>query len=78
MFKERIGSISLKQLIRMAKERRPGTMGVAETLVIEYNGKKKSPYSRLFLSKLYAKDNENETPVESERDLFNLGDDTEE
>lgn len=71
MFKERIGAISLKLLIRTAKERRPGTMGVAEVLVIEYNGKKKSPYSRLRLNKLYMKDTDDtETPVETEADLF--------
>ena len=56
VFKERLGDISIKQIIRTAKERRPGTMGVAEAMVIEYNGKKKiSPY-RLSIHKLYEKD----------------------
>ena len=56
VFKERLGDISIKQIIRTAKERRPGTMGVAEAMVIEYNGKKKiSPY-RLSIQKLYEKD----------------------
>ena len=38
----------------MAKERRAGSMGVAETMVILYNGKKKSPAFRLSLQKLYS------------------------
>lgn len=55
-FKERVGNLSVKQLTRNAKDRRPGSMGFAETMVIEYNGKKKNPHTRLAVSKLYAKD----------------------
>ena len=56
VFKEKLGAISVKQLTRMAKERRPGSLGYAEALVIEYNGKKKqSPY-RLQIRKLYEKE----------------------
>ena len=55
-FKEKIGAISVKQLIRIAKERRPGSMGVAEAIILEYNGKKKTSARRLNMSKLYAKD----------------------
>lgn len=54
VFKEKLGSVSVKQVIRMAKERRAGSMGVAETMVILYNGKKKSPALRLSLQKLYS------------------------
>ncbi|MBO5068238.1 MAG: hypothetical protein J6C62_07550 [Clostridia bacterium] len=56
VFKERLGDVSIKQLIRTAKERRPGTMGVAEAMVIEYNGKKKISQYRLSIQKLYDKD----------------------
>ena len=34
VFKERLGDISIKQLVRTAKERRPGMMGMAEAMVI--------------------------------------------
>ena len=64
VFKERLGDVSIKQLLRTAKERRPGTMGVAETMVIEYNGKKKVSQYRLSIQKLYAKtydDNEEQS-----------------
>lgn len=58
IFKERVGNISVKQLTRTAKDRRPGAMGFAEAMLIEYNGKRKSPAGKLFINKLYAKDNE--------------------
>lgn len=57
LFKEKLGAVSIKQLVRCAKERRPGAMGYAEAIVIEYNGKKKNPSERLSLDKLYAKEN---------------------
>ena len=56
IFKERVGNVSVKQLVSMAKERRSGSMGVAEALLIEYNGKRKNPAGRLPINKLYAKD----------------------
>jgi hypothetical protein len=62
LFKEKIGAVSVKQLVRTAKERRPGSMGVAEAMLVEYNGKKKTNNYRLSLNKLYAK----------EHDIFNI------
>ena len=56
IFKKRVGNVSVKQLVRMAKERRSGSMGVAEAMLIEYNGKRKNPAGRLPINKLYAKD----------------------
>ena len=53
-FKTKLGAISVKQLIRNAKERRQGMMGVAEVMVIEYNGRKKNSSAyRLQLKRLY-------------------------
>lgn len=56
-FKEKLGALSLKSIIRTAKERRPGCLGFAEAMVIEYNGKRKNPNTRLPMNRLYAKDN---------------------
>lgn len=56
-FKEKLGAVSLKSLIRTAKERRPGSMGYAEAIILEYNGKRKNPHTRLAMNKLYARDN---------------------
>ena len=56
LFKEKVGAASLKQLTRTAKERRPGCMGLAEAMVLEYNGKKKNNAYKLSINKLYAKE----------------------
>ena len=41
VFKEKLGMVSIKTLTRIAKDRRPGAMGYAEAMILEYNGKKK-------------------------------------
>ena len=67
VFKERLGAVSLKTLARTAKERRPGMLGYAEAMVIEYNGKKKNNIHRLRIGKLYEKegsDDEDYEPIE--------------
>lgn len=56
VFKEKIGAVSVKSLLRKAKERRPGAMGCAEAMVLEYNGRKKNSGYRLYMSKLYARE----------------------
>ena len=56
VFKEKLGAASVKQLVRAAKERRPGSMGVAEVMLLEYNGKKKSNSNRLFINQLYSRE----------------------
>ena len=55
-FREKVGAVSIKLLARTAKERRAGSMGFAEAMILEYNGKKKSPGARLAMNRLYAKD----------------------
>ncbi len=54
LFKEKLGVISVKQLQRKAKDRRPDCMGYAEAMILEYNGKKKSPEGKLRMNLLYA------------------------
>lgn len=56
IFKERLGSLPIKQLVRTAKERCPGCMGYAEVMVLTYNGKRKSTEKRLNLQKLHQKE----------------------
>lgn len=53
-FKEKVGAISPRQIGRQAKERCPGSMGYAETMVMAYNGKKKTMQGRLSMSKLHS------------------------
>lgn len=56
IFKEKLGAVSIKLITRTAKERRPGSMGFAEAMILEYNGKKKYNVNRLAINKLYSKD----------------------
>ena len=52
LFKEKVGFMSVKQLSRTAKERRPGSLGYAEAMLVAYNRKCKYP---LRWNKLYEK-----------------------
>ena len=52
LFKERVGATSVKQLTRNAKERRPGSLGFSEAMLVAYNRKCKYP---LVWNKLYEK-----------------------
>ena len=45
LFAERIGSISAREISRTAKERRAGSVGYAETMLLLYNKKTKSTLS---------------------------------
>ncbi len=70
-FKEKLGLLSIKQLIRKAKDRRPGAMGVAEVMVLEYNGRKKTASQhRLQIQKLYSKPKKGRGPDQDAMDLF--------
>lgn len=72
VFKEKLGAISIKLLTRTAKERRPGSMGFAEAMVLEYNGRKKNSAYMLSLNRLHTRSN----PIFS--DLDNSSDSSEE
>lgn len=42
-FKERVGRVSVREISRTARERRGGSLGFAEALLIAYNKKSKNP-----------------------------------
>ena len=50
IFKEHVGKLPVKSIIRAAKERGPGALGYAEAMMIAYNNKNKY---RLSLRRLY-------------------------
>ena len=56
VFKEKVGAVSIKAITRKAKERRAGSLGFAEAMLLEYNGRKKGGQHRLLMNKLYAKE----------------------
>lgn len=53
-FKEKLGSVSLKEIMRNAKERRSGSMGYAEALVTFYAKGTRGGKNNLSLEKLYS------------------------
>lgn len=65
LFKEKVGSMSIKQLSRTAKERRPGSLGYAEAMLVAYNRKCKYP---LKWNKLYEKNVGNCSDLDIEYD----------
>ena len=54
VFRDHLGVVSVKSIIRTAKERRPGALGFAEAMMIAYNNKNKH---RLSLRTLYGAKN---------------------
>ena len=56
VFKDKVGAVSIKALTRQARERRPGSLGFAEAIILEYNGRKKGSANRLQMDKLYARE----------------------
>ena len=67
IFKEHVGRVSVKSIIRNAKEKRPGVLGYAEAMLIAYNNKNKY---RLPMRKLYGNQSDEELDDEE------TGDDT--
>jgi hypothetical protein len=53
IFKERIGKFSSREIGRTAKERKAGSYGYAEAMLIAYNKKMKTPlrWSKLYMKK---------------------------
>ena len=66
-FKEKLGEISIKELTKMAKERRAGSLGYAEAMLIFYNKRLKNslPWNDLYKNKVDRKQNPKEPAVES-------------
>lgn len=67
IFKEKVGAYSAKDIIRTAKERRAGTLGYAEAMLIAYNKKMKYP---LRWSNLYTNQKVKETIAAIEIDVM--------
>ncbi len=67
IFKEHVGKCSVKALIRNAKERRPGSLGYAEAMLIAYNAKNKY---RLSMRKLYGKGNVEDIEEDTSEEEF--------
>ena len=69
IFKEKVGAFSAKEIGRTAKERKAGSSGYAESMLIAYNKKMKSPlqWSKLYKTNAFAS---NENADTDDGDLF--------
>ena len=58
MFVDHVGKVSVKAIVRTAKERRPGALGYAEAMMLAYNNKNKQklPLRALHGGKFVAND----------------------
>lgn len=73
IFKEKVGQCSVKEIARTARERRPGSAGYAEALLLAYNKcgrNNKLPFDHLFTHKVNKKESDNNQQI----DLFSDGD----
>ena len=79
VFKEKVGKFSSREIGRTAKERKAGSLGYAEAMLIAYNKKMKAPlkWSKLYMTKSTAleddfdmeyEENDFDTKVESKED----------
>ena len=66
IFKEKLGRVSVKEISRTAKERRAGSLGFAEALLIFYNKKSRSgnalQWEKLYTHKTPKKNHDEELP----------------
>lgn len=72
VFKEKLGRVSVKEISRTAKERRAGSLGFAETMLIFYNKKARSgtalQWEKLYTHKLPKKKSAQLPSPQSEED----------
>ncbi len=71
LFVERIGRVSIKELARTAKDRRAGSLGFAEAIVIIYNKKNHSalPMEKLYTHKSKKNDKEEASQPDEMKDI---------
>lgn len=71
IFKQKLSEVSIKEISRVARERRSGSLGYAEAMVIYYNKRFKEgsqnmlSMNRLYMRKINTKDNEETEQTES-------------
>ena len=75
IFKEKVGIFSSKEIGRTAKERKAGSLGYSESMLIAYNKKMKAPlkWSKLYMTKSATADDDydtefNESAFDTERE----------
>lgn len=70
VFMDRVGRMSIKELMRIAKDRRGGALGYAEAMLLEYNKRTKSKLSLGYLYGYSGKKKKNLYNIESMLDEY--------
>ena len=70
VFKEKLGVISIKELTKTAKERKAGSLGFAEAMLIYYNKRLKCPlpWNELYEIRIDKKKRKKEVPAENSQE----------
>ena len=70
VFKEKLGIISIKELTKTAKERKAGSLGFAEAMLIYYNKRLKCPlpWNELYEIRIDRKKRKKEVPAENSQE----------
>ncbi len=70
IFKEKLGEVSIKEIVKTARERRAGSLGYAEAMLIFYNKKLKNqlPWQPLFTNKIDTRAKKKNIVVSQEKD----------
>ncbi len=70
IFKEKLGEVSIKEIVKTARERRAGSLGYAEAMLIFYNKKLKNqlPWQPLFTNKIDSKAKKKSAASSQEKD----------
>lgn len=69
VFKEKVGALSAREISRLAKERRSGSLGYAESMLLAYNKKMKAglQWSKMYQSQPALQEEEPDIPSGEER-----------
>ncbi len=73
VFKEKVGRCSIKELSRTAAERKAGSLGYAEAMLIVYNKKQRTPLKWGKLYKTKSDEQEEQEELSEGEDGINLG-----
>lgn len=73
-FKEKVGRVSVREIGRQARERRGGSLGFAEAILIAYNKKSKHPL-RMDTLYAYKAPRGKKTEIETSEDVDTFEDD---
>ena len=73
IFKEKLGEVSIKELTKMARDRRTGSLGFSEAMLLIYNKRLKNPlqWNNLYTNRIDKKKRSRKKPSKTQEDREN-------